>query len=292
MKGIYTAVLTAFNDDGSFNPDGQREIVRYAIDHCKVDGLFACGTIGERYKLPISMVKDVLRVCMDEAKKSVSMFANISALSYEETFELAEEAHSIGYDAVSMIPPFFHGYSQQEIVQYYRYIGDCIKLPILVYVIPSFSRVNFTEKMLLEILAHPNIIGMKFTHNDYYLLDRVRVKAPDAILFTGFDDVLFHALAMGTDGAIGGTYNITGLFAKKLYGAMKAGDYAKALQYQRHINDVEDMLNETGLFHTLKATMEEIGVHCGNLRIPNLPTNEEQRVQAKKIIKYLRENNG
>ena len=154
-------------------------------------------------------------------------------------------------------------------------------------VIPSFSKVDFTESMLVRLLKHPNIVGLKFTHNDYYLLDRVRVKCPDAILFTGFDDILYHALLMGTDGAIGGTFNLTGRLAKKLYDAVQDKDYKTALKYQRNINDVEDMLNATGLFPTLKAALQIMGVQCGELKKPNALITEAQREQGRKIVEYL-----
>ena len=292
VNGIFTAILTAFDSDGHINEAGQRALVRHVIDHNHTDGIFVGGTIGERYKLTTAMLKELFAICMDEANGAVKMLANISALSEEETFELGQEARRLGYDAVGMIPPFFHAYSQAEIVAYYKYIADHIELPLMIYVIPSFSGVQFSEAMLVELLRYPGIKGIKYTHNDYYTLDRVRVNCPDSTLFTGFDDVLFHALAMGTDGAIGGTFNITGLFAKKLYEAIKAGDLKKALVYQRNINDIEDMLNETGLFTTLKCTVQAMGIECGDQRRPSLPSTPAQHEQARKIVAYIREHQG
>lgn len=34
MKGIYAAMVTAFQEDGSLDERGIREIVRHNIDHC------------------------------------------------------------------------------------------------------------------------------------------------------------------------------------------------------------------------------------------------------------------
>ena len=40
MKGLFSALLVSFDKDGSINEKGLREIVRYNIDVCKVDGLY------------------------------------------------------------------------------------------------------------------------------------------------------------------------------------------------------------------------------------------------------------
>lgn len=292
MQGIYTAMVTAFLENGEVDEAGTRAVIRHNIDHCRADGLFVGGTMGERYKMSDSAVRKLLDIASDEAAGEADLIGNITALATEEVLELGEYVKKRGYSAAALIPPVFHKYSDSEIVAYYTYIADRIPLPLMIYVIPSFSGVDFTEPMLDTLLRHPNIAGLKFTHNDYYLLDRIRVKNPQAKLFTGFDDILFHALIMGTDGAIGGTYNLTGLFAKKLYEAVRKGDYTAALQYQRNINDVEDMLNETGLFPTIKATLNAMGVSCGELKSPSAPITEEQREQGRKIYEYLRRNGG
>lgn len=59
MKGIYAAMVTAFQEDGSLDERGIREIVRHNIDHCGVKGLFVGGTMGERYKMSTAAMKEL-----------------------------------------------------------------------------------------------------------------------------------------------------------------------------------------------------------------------------------------
>ena len=47
LKGIYSALLVSFNEDGSVNEKGTRQIVRHNIDKMKVDGLYVGGSTGE-----------------------------------------------------------------------------------------------------------------------------------------------------------------------------------------------------------------------------------------------------
>ena len=44
LKGIFSALLVSFNEDGSINEKGLREIIRYNIDKMKIDGLYVVGS--------------------------------------------------------------------------------------------------------------------------------------------------------------------------------------------------------------------------------------------------------
>lgn len=89
MKGIYAAMVTAFQEDGSLDERGIREIVRHNIDHCGVKGLFVGGTMGERYKMSTAAMKELYHIVADETAGKVDLVANISALAFEEVLELS-----------------------------------------------------------------------------------------------------------------------------------------------------------------------------------------------------------
>ncbi len=38
MQGIYTAIVTAFKEDGSVDEAGTRAVIRHSITHCGADG--------------------------------------------------------------------------------------------------------------------------------------------------------------------------------------------------------------------------------------------------------------
>ena len=67
MQGIYTAIVTAFKEDGSVDEAGTRAVIRHSITHCGADGIFVGGTMGERFKMTTKEVKDLLGIAADEA---------------------------------------------------------------------------------------------------------------------------------------------------------------------------------------------------------------------------------
>jgi N-acetylneuraminate lyase len=78
---------------------------------------------------------------------------------------------------------------------------------MVVYHIPALSGVNLGKGQLAEMLTDPRVVGLKYTANDLFLLERIRTAFPDKILFNGYDEVLLAGLSMGVDGGIGSTYN-------------------------------------------------------------------------------------
>ena len=45
LKGLYSALLVAFDENGNINEKGLRQIVRHNIDVCKMDGLYVGGVM-------------------------------------------------------------------------------------------------------------------------------------------------------------------------------------------------------------------------------------------------------
>src|SRR5690625_5265217 len=92
MKGIITALLTPFNKDGTLNEKGLREVVRHNIDQMNVDGLYVGGSTGESFLMDEDTRRDVLKIVKDEARKDVTLIAQIGSLNIEEVIRLAKLA--------------------------------------------------------------------------------------------------------------------------------------------------------------------------------------------------------
>lgn len=51
LKGLYSALLVPYNEDGSVNEEGLRKIIRHVIDKMELDGLYVGGSTGENFLL-------------------------------------------------------------------------------------------------------------------------------------------------------------------------------------------------------------------------------------------------
>ncbi|MGL6113640.1 N-acetylneuraminate lyase [Cetobacterium sp. SF1] len=288
MKGLYSALLTPFDANGNIDEKGLRELVRYNIDVMKMDGLYVGGSTGENFMISTDMKKEIFRIVIDEAKDAIKLIAQVGSINLFESVELGKYTTELGYKCLSAVTPFYYKFNFAEIKNYYETIVRETGNKMVIYSIPFLTGVNMNVAQFGELLANPNIIGIKFTAGDFYLLERVRKAFPDKLIFAGFDEMLLPALSLGVDGAIGSTYNVTGKIAREIVTAVEKCDLKEAFKKQGQLNDIIEAILANGLYQTIKVMLETKGVHAGLCRLPMLPLTEEKREIAIELAKkYL-----
>ncbi|MGL5414501.1 MAG: N-acetylneuraminate lyase [Clostridium sp.] len=289
MRGIYSALLVSFDKEGNLNEKGLREIVRHNIDVCKVDGLYIGGSTGENFMLSTDEKKRIFEIAKDEAKSEVKLIAQVGSVNLKEAVELAKFATDLGYDALSAVTPFYYKFDFEEIKDYYNTIIDSVDNKMIIYSIPFLTGVNMSLDQFGELFLNEKIIGVKFTAADFYLLERMRKRFPEKLIYAGFDEMMLSATVLGVDGAIGSTFNVNGIRARQIFELANEGKIEEARKIQHVTNDcITDILNN-GLYQTLKGLLEEAGVNAGYCRKPMKEITEEKRVEVKRIYeKYFK----
>ena len=288
MKGIYSALLTSFDREGNINEKGIREIVRYNIDKMKVDGLYVGGSTGENFMLSTDEKKEIFRIVKDEAKDKVKLIAQVGSINLKESIELGKFSTELGYDSLSAVTPFYYKFSFDEIKDYYDTIIRECKNKMIIYSIPALTGVNMSIENFKELFKNEDIIGVKFTAPDFYLLERIRKEFSDKLIFSGFDEMLLSALVIGVDGAIGSTFNVNGIRTREIFELVKDNKIKEAREVQHITNDlITDILNN-GLYQTIKLILEEFGVEAGECKRPFKEATQEMKKRAKDIfLKYF-----
>ena len=282
MKGIYSALLVSFDKDGNINEKGLRQIVRHNIDNCKIDGLYVGGSTGENFMLSTEEKKRIFEIAKDEAKNDVKLIAQVGSVNLKEAAKFTTD---LGYDAISAVTPFYYKFDFQEIKHYYETIINSVDNKLIIYSIPFLTGVNMSLDQFGELFENEKIIGVKFTAADFYLLERMRKRFPDKLIYAGFDEMMLPATVLGVDGAIGSTFNVNGVRARQIFELAKEGKIKEALEIQHVTNDlITDILNN-GLYQTIKAILEEQGVEAGYCRQPMKEATEEMIAKAKEMNK-------
>ena len=285
MRGIYSALLVSFDKEGNINEKGLREIIRHNIDKCKVDGLYVGGSTGENFMLSTDEKKKIFDIAIDEAKGEVKLIAQVGSVNLKEAVELAKYVTDLGYNAISAVTPFYYKFDFEEIKHYYETIVNSVDNKMIIYSIPFLTGVNMSLEQFAELFKNEKIIGVKFTAADFYLLERIRKAFKDKLIFAGFDEMLLPAAVLGIDGAIGSTFNINGIRARKILESAQNGDIKTALDIQHTTNDlITDILNN-GIYQTIKLVLEEQGVNAGYCRKPLKEPTKEMIEKAKEINK-------
>ncbi|MGP6146450.1 N-acetylneuraminate lyase [Jeotgalibaca sp. A122] len=291
LKGLYSALLVPFDEDGKVNEAGLRQIVQHNINTMKVDGLYVGGSSGENFLVETATKKQIFDIVMDEAKGAIKLIAQIGGMNQYEAIELGQYATELGYDAVSAVTPFYYRFGFQEVKDYYFDILDKVDNDMIVYSIPTLTGVEMGVKEFEELFAHEKIVGVKFTQADFYLLERLRKAFPEHLIFSGFDEMLLPALMYNVDGAIGSTFNVNGVRSRQIMEAVAAKDNEKALILQNDTNDLIEAVLANGLYATLKRILQLQGCDAGPFlsRKPMASMSEQQIAKADEIYElYLK----
>ncbi|MBR3998141.1 MAG: dihydrodipicolinate synthase family protein, partial [Clostridia bacterium] len=125
-----------------------------------------------------------------------------------------------------------------------------------------------------EILSIPGVGGMKFTSSDFFQLERIRAAFPDKVFYNGSDEMLLSGLAAGADGGIGTTYNYQPARILGVYNEFRAGNMAKALEYQAKANETIAKILKYGVLPSSKMLMKLNGMDYGTCREPFMPLDD------------------
>jgi len=288
LTGIFPALLTPFDAKGAVDEKALRALVDRNIK-AGVQGFYVCGSTGEAFLLSHEERKRVLEIVVSEVAGRVSIICHAGAIGTDLSVDLGKHAVSQGVDAVSSLPPFYYKFSAREIIDYYLDLARETGARIIPYNIPSLSGVALTEEIITELRRDPRVIGVKFTSNDFYQLERMRSHDPKLIIYNGFDEMFLSGLVMGADGAIGSTFNFMAdkfLAIKKAY---DAGDLATARRIQGEANGILAALIKTGsVFLAEKYVLSLLGCPIGESRRPFKPLSEDSRTLLKDTVRQYK----
>ena len=289
LKGIFSALLTSFDENGGINENGVRQIIRHNIDKMKIDGLYVGGSTGENFLMSTEEKKKIFKIAKEEAKNDIKLIAQVGSLNIHESIELAKYVTELGYDAISAVTPFYYKFSFEEIKDYYNTIINSVDNYLIIYSIPFLTGVNINVEQFGELFENEKIIGVKFTAADFYLLERLRKAYPNHLIFAGFDEMMLPATVLNVDGAIGSTFNVNGIRARQIFELAKEGKIDEAFKIQNITNDLITDILGNGLYQTIKYLLQLQGVDAGYCKKPMSFITDAQKEKAKAMYeKYLK----
>lgn len=283
LAGMYTALMTGLEDDGSFSPKRQRALDEYVLRQ-GLTGLYVGGSSGESGLLDVEELLDQQAVVAEDAGDAV-LIAHVGAPNLRDSIRLAKNAARLGYAGLSALPPHSYPFSDAEIHAYYAELQAATDLPLIVYEVPIRTGRPIALETLAGIMELPNVAGLKFTSNDMFKLSMLRRRCPDATLFFGFDEIYLSGAVLGADGGIGTTYNLLGRLYGALDRAIRTSDMEEAQRLQTVSATFVEALLETGVLPGMKAAFRAIGIDVGPTRAPMLMRVVDGDARMAEVLK-------
>lgn len=287
FNGIMSALVSCIDEQGKVKEDSMRRLMDWHLDE-GFTGFYLTGGTGEGPVLQKETRIEIAEIAKDHIKGRGKLIAHVGAIDLKTAAELAKHAGQIGLDAISSVPPFFFGYGEQQIKDYYTALAEASGLPVLIYASP-LSGVNITWDMVDRLMEIPGVIGLKWTNYDYFTMHRIKeLKGGNINVINGPDECLLCGLTMGADGGIGATYNVMPKVFSKIYDSFKAGDMEAARAAQFKANKVIEVLLKFGVVCGVKDMLQMIGYDCGYQVYPQKRFTEEEQQAFRAALKAIR----
>lgn len=261
LTGIVPPMVTPLRGRDELDCAGLERLIEHLLGG-GVTALFVLGTTGEGPSLSYRLRREVIERTCRQVRGRVPVLAGITDTAFVESVHLARHALSSGAQALVLAPPYYLPGGQPELVEYLDHLVPELPLPLVLYNMPTLTKVNWEGDLVRRCLDEPRIIGLKDSSGNmiyfHRLLGLVRQR-PDWCLLVGPEELLAETVLAGGHGGIAGGANVFPRLYVQLYQAAAAGDLARAQQLHRQVMQVSNSLYHVG--HHPSAVIK--GIKCG-----------------------------
>ena len=285
FKGVGTALITPFKDDGSFDELAFQKFVLWQIEE-GINFLVPCGTTGENPALTAEEHRRVVELTVKTARGVVPVLAGAGSNSTPRAVELAQQAVDLGADGILTITPYYNKPTPDGLLRHFGAQAEAVErmkpgFPMIMYNVPGRTGLNMTAETTLRMARElPNVIGVKeASANMEQILTILRERSEGFLVLSGDDAWTLPLLGAGAEGVISVASNEVPRLMRQLVDE-------KSIAIQNRLlplllgNFIESNPGPA------KAAMKMMGIlESDTLRPPLAPMTDPNREKLRAILK-------
>ena len=234
FTGAGTALVTPFTPAGEIAWEELEKLVDFQLEG-GIDAIIACGTTGEAATMTAEEHLKVVDFIIKKVNGRVPVIAGTGSNDTAFCVELSQEAKQLGADGLLLVTPYYNKTSQKGLVESFDYIADTVKMPCILYNVPSRTRCNIQIETYCELAKNPYVVAVKEASGNAALAARIVAQCGDSLtVYSGEDNMTLSLMALGGKGVISVFSNALPRQMHDLAAAMLNGDLdtARALNNQ------------------------------------------------------------
>lgn len=286
FEGAGVALITPFKDNGEVNYGKLEELIEEQIAQ-GTDSIIACGTTGEASTMSHEEHLDVIKYVCEVTKKRIPVIAGTGSNSTDTAVYLSQEAKKCGADGLLLVSPYYNKATQNGLKAHFKAVADVVKIPILLYNIPSRTGVNIGPDTIADLCLNvPNIVGVKEASGNFSAIaELMNLTDGNADVYSGNDDQIVPVLSLGGKGVISVLSNIAPAQTHEICEAYFNGDVKRSAKLQLSaIPLINALFCEVNPI-PVKAALNLMGKNAGPLRLPLTEMEPEHQERLKKAMK-------
>ena len=291
LEGVIVALITPVDRGGRVDHGALRQLVERLASR-GVTGISPLGSTGEGYSLGLEQRLAVVDTVAGAVPTGMPVIPGIFASHHEQAVAEISAYADHGGTAVLAAPPSYYPMVPAEQEAYFARVADAAALPLVLYNIPRFTKVQIAPAAAVALAAHPRVAGLKDSSGDLgygtRLLDALAAaRAADFSVLTGIDSLLVSAMLAGARGTICGSANVVPELVRAVYEAVLAGKLDDALRQEARLRAVNAACGVGGLPAAFKSAVAATGIGSPWLVPPRLPLTEAETATLIDRLKAL-----
>ena len=285
FKGVFTALVTPFKDNGDVDETALRNLVDAQLE-AGIHGLVPMGTTGESPTLSHDEHIEVIRMIVNHVNGKIPIIAGTGSNCTREAVNLTKRAKDLGVTASLQVAPYYNKPTQEGFYRHFTTIADDVDLPLIVYNIPGRSGKNIENSTTLRMAEHPNIVGVKEASGDInQMMDIIMKKSDSFIVLSGDDNMTYPLMAIGGSGVISVASNLVPDKIVAFCEAALQGDYETARKKHYELLPLfKAMFIETNPI-PVKTSLALRGMMNEHFRLPMCPMLKENKEKLIEVLK-------
>ena len=269
FKGAGVAIVPQMYEDETVNYDKLGEILDEQVAR-GTDAIIICGTTGEASTLTHEEHLAVIKYAVEKVNHRVPVIAGTGSNATDTAIYLSTEAEKYGADALLLVTPYYNKATQKGLKLHFSKIAESVKLPIILYNVPSRTGCNLQPETIVWLAEHvENIVGVKEASGNISQVAKLMSLAKGNVeLYSGNDDQIVPIMALGGNGVISVLSNVAPELAHDIATTYLEGDVKKSCKLQLQAIELIDALFCEVNPIPVKTALNLMGKEVGPLRAP------------------------
>jgi len=284
---LITAMVTPFDDNGSLSKERTEKLVSHLVEN-GTNCILVSGTTGETPTLSDNEKLDLLGWVKEFVPDGFPVMFGAGTNSTAKSIELSEKAKDKGADILLLVVPYYNKPPQEGMFQHFTQIADAVKLPAILYNIPSRTGVNMSVKTVARLAENEHIIGIKEASGSLDAASEIRLSTgSDFLIYSGDDSLTLPLLSVGGDGVISVASHLAGIQISEMIDVFKKGKIEDARKIHIRLFPLIKGLFMMSNPIPVKEALNLIGVKVGGVRLPLIECDDESRKVLSELLRQF-----
>lgn len=294
LRGIIPPMITPLSDPDCLDHEGLERLVEHILKG-GVHGLFILGTTGEGPSLSYRLRRELISAVCQQVADRVPVLVGVTDSAFVESVAIGQHAMEAGASALVAAPPPYFSTSQEELLGYFRRLASAVPLPLLLYNMPTHTKVFIEAETVRAAADVPGIVGLKDSSGNmtYFHMARALVgERPDFSFLVGPEELLAETILLGGHGGVNGGANLAPELYVGLYDAACRQDLAQVRLLHQKIIQLSRLLYSVGgrgssMLSGLKCALNLQGICRDGMAEPFVSFGPKERGIIKQRLEEL-----